>query len=89
MNRSFGQDPRTKESAFPVRRPSGVSSPMPVTPALGYPKQQGLPLQHKNVQTRPETCEKAMIRLLQKHNNITTWQLLTPEEQELERRAPS
>ena len=68
MKRSFGQDPRTKESAFPVRRPSGISSPKPVSPALaaGYQKQKGISIQHKNVKTRSETREKAKIEKIQK-----------------------
>ncbi|XP_020228641.1 uncharacterized protein LOC109809677 [Cajanus cajan] len=79
--RSFGQDLRTKETAFPVRRPSGISPPRPVTPALGYQKQQGIPLQHKNVKTRPETCEKAMIKNIQKQyekmkSEILSWEFV-------------
>ncbi|KAK7388896.1 hypothetical protein VNO78_23723 [Psophocarpus tetragonolobus] len=49
MRRSFGQDPRTKETASPVRRPR------PVSPALGYQRQ---PLPRKNAKTTPETWEK-------------------------------
>ncbi|RDX86282.1 hypothetical protein CR513_32408, partial [Mucuna pruriens] len=66
MKRSFGQDLRTNESAFPARRPSGISPPRSVSPAQGYQKQQRDPLQHKNVKTRPQTWEKAMIKMIQK-----------------------
>lgn len=66
MKRSLGQDPRTKETDFPVRRPSSTPSPRPVSPALRYQRQQGVPLPHKNTKTRPETCERALKKMIQK-----------------------
>ncbi|KAK7347323.1 hypothetical protein VNO80_21853 [Phaseolus coccineus] len=79
MKRSPGQDPRTKETAFPVRRPSGTS-PTPVSPALGYPMQQGIPLPHKNTKTKPETCESALKKMIQKYgimkSKILSWEFV-------------
>lgn len=78
--RSFGQDPRTQESAFPVRHPSGISPPTrPVSPALGHQKQHRIPLQHKHVKTRPETCEKAMIKMIQKQYEKMKSKIISPE----------
>ncbi|MED6221116.1 hypothetical protein PIB30_051255 [Stylosanthes scabra] len=64
---SFGQDSRTKETAFPVRHSSGISSPKSLPPALaaGYQKQKGIPLQQKNVSTRPQTWQKTKIEKIQ------------------------
>ncbi|MED6206043.1 hypothetical protein PIB30_023259 [Stylosanthes scabra] len=64
---SFGQEPRTKETAFPVRRSSGISSPKSPPPALaaGYQKQKGIPLQQKNVSTSPQTWQKTKIENIQ------------------------
>jgi len=66
MKRSLGQDPRTKQTAFPVRRSNSTSSPRPVSPAVGYQRKQGVPLPHKNTKTRPETCERALKKIIQK-----------------------
>ncbi|KAE9601929.1 putative remorin, tetratricopeptide-like helical domain-containing protein [Lupinus albus] len=51
MKMSFGQDPRTKVNALPVRRPSATPSPTP--------------MHHKSVKTKPGTWEKAMMEKIQ------------------------
>ncbi|XP_052731018.1 uncharacterized protein LOC108343939 isoform X3 [Vigna angularis] len=79
MKRSLGQDPRTKETAFPVRRPKSTSSPIPVSPALRYQRQQGVPLPHKNTKTRPETCERALKKMIQKQYEIMKSKILSWE----------
>ncbi|XP_068464604.1 uncharacterized protein [Phaseolus vulgaris] len=79
MKRSPGQDPRTKETAFPVRRPSGTSSPRPVSPALGHPMQKGIPLPHKNTKTKPETCGSALKKIIQKQYEIMKSKILSRE----------
>ncbi|CAJ1944153.1 unnamed protein product [Sphenostylis stenocarpa] len=81
MKRSFDEDPRTKETAFPVRRQSSISTSRPVSPALGYQRQQGTPFPHKNTKARPENCEKAMIKMIQKQyemikSKILSWELV-------------
>ncbi|KAK7330316.1 hypothetical protein VNO77_24506 [Canavalia gladiata] len=80
--RSFGQDTRTKESDFPVRRPSGISSPRPIVyPTAAYQKQKGTPLQYKIVKTKPQTWEKAIIKMIQKQyekmkSKILSWEFV-------------
>ena len=64
VKRSFGQDPRTTESDFRVRRPSGISSPRPIPPASGYPKQIGNPIQHNN--GKAEAWEKTKAEKIRK-----------------------
>nr|XP_029145784.1 uncharacterized protein LOC112722553 [Arachis hypogaea] len=79
MKRSFGQDPRTKETAHPVRRSSSVSSPMPPPPAQAvHRKEKGIPIQHKNVSTGPQTWQKTNIEKIQQRyekikSKILSW----------------
>ncbi|KAJ1406268.1 Remorin, C-terminal [Sesbania bispinosa] len=74
--RSFGQDPHPKtttQSAFPVRRPSGISQ------AAGYQKQRGIPIQHQNDKAKAEAWEKAKIERIRKRyekikSKILSWE---------------
>lgn len=61
MKRSFGEDPpRKTESAIPERRPSSIS------PAAGYQRKKGIPIQNKNDMAKAEAWEKAKIERIQK-----------------------
>ncbi|TKY73338.1 Remorin, C-terminal [Spatholobus suberectus] len=78
--RSLGQEPaRTTESAFPVRRPSGISSPRPISPAAGFQNNKGGPIiQHKNDEAL--VWEKAKIERIQKRyekikSKILSWEI--------------
>ncbi|KAF7838507.1 remorin isoform X2 [Senna tora] len=72
-----------RENAFAVRRPSGIPSPKPLSPAEagGYQKQRGspIPIKHNNVKTRAEAWEKAKMERIHKRyekikSKILSWE---------------
>lgn len=84
IKRTFGQElARTREAesaAFPVGRPSGISSPTPrdISPAAGYQNNKAVPItQHKN--DKAKTWEKTKLERIQKRYEKTKAKILSWE----------